>query len=247
MLRGVQPSSLLTSGKPYKEESRAPAVRGFATPVIAAGVPTRDAAACQVPPGSQRISDNKGVYCPPPSCYRAGMINDPSTLPRNGGPATQTVDGPTATAGLDEMDRQILRILQQDARTSNAEIARRVGLTSSAIFQRIRKLEESGTIRGYTTLTDARRLGYGLVAFIMVRTGESVRTNDTIEPLLGIREVQEIHRVVGEDCFLVKVRVADTDALAHLLDDRIQPIPSVASTRTTIVLQTARETLDLPI
>ena len=175
------------------------------------------------------------------------MINDPTALPRNGGPATQMVDSPTATAALDEMDRQILRILQQDARTSNAEIARRVGLTSSAIFQRIRKLEESGTIRGYTTLTDARRLGYGLVAFIMVRTGESVRTSDTIEPLLGIPEVQEIHRVVGEDCFLVKVRVADTDALAHLLDDRIQPIPSVASTRTTIVLQTARETQDLPI
>lgn len=152
-----------------------------------------------------------------------------------------------ACDALDDIDRMILRTLQENARVSNAEIARQVGLTPSAIFQRIRKLEESGIIRGYTTLTDARRLGYGLVAFIMVRTSDSARTTQTIEPLLKIPAVQEIHRVVGEDCFFVKVRVADTDALAHLLDEQIQPIPSVASTKTTIVLHTAKESLALPM
>ena len=148
---------------------------------------------------------------------------------------------------IDDTDRAILRILQDNARTSNAEIARQVGLTASAIYQRIRKLEESGVIRGYTTLTDARKLGHGLVAYIMIGTSEGARTAQTIEPLLKIPAIQEIHRVVGEDCFFVKVRVADTDALARLLDDQIQPIPSIASTRTTIVLHTAKESLAVPM
>ncbi|HSJ13379.1 MAG TPA: Lrp/AsnC family transcriptional regulator [Longimicrobiales bacterium] len=154
---------------------------------------------------------------------------------------------PHPAEGIDDVDRAILDILQRNARTSNAEIARQVGLTPPAIFQRIRKLEESGIILGYTVRTEPRRLGFGLVAYIMVRTGEGARTAQTIEPLLRIPAVQEIHRVVGEDCFFVKVRVADTDALAHLLDHQIQPISSIASTRTTIVLHTAKESLALPL
>jgi Lrp/AsnC family leucine-responsive transcriptional regulator len=157
------------------------------------------------------------------------------------------VPAAAASESVDAIDRAILAILQENARTSNAEIARQVGLTAPAIFQRIRKLEENGVIQGYTVRTDARRLGFGLVAFIMIRTGEGARTADTIEPLLRIPAVQEIHRVVGEDCFFVKVRVADTDALAQLLDNQIQPIASIASTRTTIVLHTARESLGLPL
>jgi Lrp/AsnC family leucine-responsive transcriptional regulator len=149
--------------------------------------------------------------------------------------------------GIDPVDYDILRALQDNARTSNAEIARQIGLTPSAVFQRIRKLEENGIIRGYTAQLDPRALGFGLVAFVMVRTGDGGRTCDTIAPLLDIPEVQEVHRVVGEDCFFVKVRVRDTDALARLLDDRIQTIPSVSSTRTAIVLNTARESLALPL
>jgi Lrp/AsnC family leucine-responsive transcriptional regulator len=169
-------------------------------------------------------------------------MNEPLTL------LSQLSSSAASSAdAIDETDRAILDLLQQNARTSNAEIARQVGLTAPAIFQRIRKLEESGVIQGYTVRTDARRLGFGLVAYIMIRTGEGARTAQTIEPLLRIPAVQEIHRVIGDDCFFVKVRVADTDALARLLDDQIQPIPSVASTRTTIVLHTAKESLNLPL
>lgn len=148
---------------------------------------------------------------------------------------------------IDAIDTHIVAALQANARISNAEIARQVGLTASAVFQRIRKLEERGVLVGYGARVDARKLGYGLVAFIMIRTGETARTAETIAPLERIPEVQEIHRVVGEDCFFVKVRVQDTDALARLLDDRIQTIPSVASTKTTIVLHTSRETDRLPL
>jgi Lrp/AsnC family leucine-responsive transcriptional regulator len=148
---------------------------------------------------------------------------------------------------IDATDRVILRMLQENARVSNAEIARQVGLAPSAIFQRIRKLEEQGIIEGYTARVNPREVGYGLVAYIMIQTGELARTVDTAAILTALKEVQEVHRVVGEDCFFVKVRVPDTDALGRLLDEHIQRIPSVASTRTTIVLRTAKETTAVPL
>ncbi len=148
---------------------------------------------------------------------------------------------------LDDTDVAILRILRENARTPNAEIARRVGLAPSAIFQRIRKLEEAGVIRGYNVAIDPRAIGLALTAFVMIQTNEHARDHDTAALLARIPEVCEVHRVVGEDCFFVKVRVPDTDALAHLLDDTIRRIPSVASTRTTIVLTTAKEVAGSPL
>jgi Lrp/AsnC family transcriptional regulator, leucine-responsive regulatory protein len=143
---------------------------------------------------------------------------------------------------IDDTDREILRILQENGRISNAEIARQIGMAPSAIFQRIRRLEERGVIAGYGVRLNARALGCGLVAFIMVQTGENARDYNTAALLAGLPEVQEVHRVVGEDCFIVKVRVQDTDALASLLEHRIQAIASITSTRTTIVVKTIKET-----
>lgn len=147
---------------------------------------------------------------------------------------------------LDDTDRAILRLLQENARISNAEIARRVGMAASAVFQRVRKLEERGVVRGYAPRLNSKALGYGLVAFIMVQTRENAAEYDTGSLLAALPAVQEVHRVVGEDCFIVKVRVRDTDDLADLLERRLQVIPSIASTRTTIVVKTLKETADLP-
>jgi Lrp/AsnC family transcriptional regulator, leucine-responsive regulatory protein len=142
----------------------------------------------------------------------------------------------------DKIDQQILTLLQQDARISNAEIARRIGLAPSAVFQRIRKLEDQGVITGYHARFSPEALGQGLLAFITIQTSEGARARETAEVLAAIPEVLEVHRVVGDDCFFLKVRVRDTDALGALLDEKIQPLPAVASTRTTIVLSTAKET-----
>lgn len=148
---------------------------------------------------------------------------------------------------IDDVDRTILDALQQNARTSNAEIARRVGMAPSAIFQRVRKLEESGLIQGYTARLNAKALGYGLVAFIMVQTRDNASSVDTAGLIAELPEVVEVHRVVGEDCFIVKARVRDTDHLAELLEHRLQPIRSIASTRTTIVVKTVKDRDDLPM
>jgi Lrp/AsnC family transcriptional regulator, leucine-responsive regulatory protein len=149
--------------------------------------------------------------------------------------------------GIDATDRTILSLLQENARISNAEVGRRIGLATSAVHQRIRKLEERGIILGYAARVDPRSAGYGLAAFVMIQTGEGARSDRITEWLRAVPEVLEVHRVVGEDCFFVKVRVPGPDDLAELLDNRIQRIPGVASTRTTIVLQTGKESTALPL
>lgn len=158
-----------------------------------------------------------------------------------------TKNGKKVFPALDEIDRRILALLQENARISNAEIGRRVELAASAIHHRIRKLEEAGVIQGYTARVDPRALSYSMVSFVRVQTGEGARAPEINAALSRIPQVQEVHRVVGEDCFFVKVRVRDPQALAHLLDEEIQSIPNVATTKTTIVLTTAKETTAVPL
>ena len=148
---------------------------------------------------------------------------------------------------IDTVDRQILKLLQENGRTSNAEIARQVGLAPSAIFERVRKLEERGIIEGYTARLSPRRLGLNLLAFVFVRTEAQVGDTVTSASLSAIPEVQEVHHIAGEDCLLVKIRAADTEDLARLLRERVGTIASVRSTRTTIVLQTTKEATTLPL
>jgi Lrp/AsnC family leucine-responsive transcriptional regulator len=90
-------------------------------------------------------------------------------------------------------------------------------------------------------LLDPAALDYGLTAFITAQTNEKARDCDTATLLAAIPEIREVHRVVGDDCFFMKVRVRDTDQLAELLDHKIRQIPSISNTRTTIVLLTRKE------
>lgn len=149
---------------------------------------------------------------------------------------------------IDDTDARILAILQQDARIANADIARRLGMAPSAIFERIRKLEARGVIAGYTARLNPRALDRGLLAFVFVRADERLgHPEPTDARLAAIPEVQEVHHVAGEDCYLVKVRVADTEALARLLRERFGAIETIHSTRTTIVLSTVKESAALPL
>jgi Lrp/AsnC family leucine-responsive transcriptional regulator len=148
---------------------------------------------------------------------------------------------------INDIDQQILTILQEDARASNTEIARQVGMAPSAIFERVRKLEARGLIKGYEARLNAERLGLGLLAFVFVRVEEPLDAREAEAQLVAIPEVQEVHLVAGEDCYLVKVRVSGTAALTRLLKERLGAISSIRSTRTTIVLETCKETARLPV
>ncbi|MDB5033561.1 MAG: transcriptional regulator [Chlorobi bacterium] len=148
---------------------------------------------------------------------------------------------------VDGIDSTIIRMIQANARVSNTEIARQVGMAPSATLERVRKLEAQGVIRGYKGLIDPKAVGLDLVAFISIRANERVGSPGIGGLLAALPEVQEVHHVAGEDCYLVKVRTANTEELGRLLRGKIGSIDAVTSTRTTIVLETVKETTDLPI
>jgi Lrp/AsnC family leucine-responsive transcriptional regulator len=148
---------------------------------------------------------------------------------------------------IDEIDRQILMILQQNARTSNAEIARQIEMAPSAVLERIRRLESRGVIQGYETLINPEALGLGVLAFVFVRSADFDGEAKTAKLLSQIPEVQEAHHIAGEDCFLLKVRAKDSKTLGRLLRERIGSTGMVESTRTTIVLETLRESSRIPL
>jgi Lrp/AsnC family leucine-responsive transcriptional regulator len=147
---------------------------------------------------------------------------------------------------IDDFDQKILHILQEDARISNAELSRRVGMAPSAVLDRVRRLEERGVILGYEARLSPKALNLGLTAFVFVRTS-LVEASAQTQSLASFPEVLEVHDVAGEDCFLLKVRVRDTESLTRLLRERISAVPGVTATRTTIVLETAQEINTLPL
>ena len=146
---------------------------------------------------------------------------------------------------IDALDQAILNILQQDGRTSNAEIARQVNLAPSAVLERIRKLEEKRVIRGYSADIDSKALDFGLTAIVAIRTSEC--GEGVGEQLAAVPEVQEVHEVAGDDCFYIKVVSRDTESLGRFLREKIKGIPNVVGTRTTVVLKTFKEGTTVPI
>ena len=148
---------------------------------------------------------------------------------------------------MDDIDQEILTMLQENARISNAEISRQIGMVPSGVLERIRKMEERGILEGYSARVTAKMAGLRLLAFIFVRTEERVGEVEAAILLAQIPEVLEVHHIAGEDCYLAKVRVADTEALSDLIKTKISKIATISSTRTTIVLETVKETSHLPL
>ena len=148
---------------------------------------------------------------------------------------------------IDETDSTILDLLQENARISQADVARVVGLSPSAVLERIRKLESRGIIRGYAALVDPHALDQAMLAFVAVRSEEAPGDNGVANALAKCPEVLELHHVAGDDCYLLKVRARDAEHIGQLLRHRFGRIPGVKSTRTTIVLETVKETPRLPV
>ncbi|EMG35805.1 transcriptional regulator [Desulfocurvibacter africanus PCS] len=147
---------------------------------------------------------------------------------------------------IDGTDLSILKILQDNARTSNAEIARQIGMAPSAILERIRKLERKGIIQRYETRISPTALGKHLTAFTLVHTEEPVGSTGTGEELAKIPGVLEVHYVAGQDAYFVKSRTRDPEHLAELLK-QFGRIKAIRDTRTTVVLTTVKETMNVPL
>jgi len=147
---------------------------------------------------------------------------------------------------IDELDRRILKILQDDGKVSNAEIARKVGKAPSAVLERVRKLKKSGIIKGFECIVDHKALGRGLTAFTSIRVEEGVGATEVGRKLAELPEVLEVHYTAGRDSYLVKVRVEDTESLQATLA-KFGTITSVRDTNSTIVLTTVKESRVIPL
>jgi len=148
---------------------------------------------------------------------------------------------------INETDAAILELLQENARISQADVARVVGLAPSAVLERIRKLEARGVIRGYTALVDPHAVEQPMLAFVAVKSEEGPGDDSVAQALAQCPEVLELHHVAGDDCYLLKVRARDAEHIGQLLRHRFGRIPGVQSTRTTIVLETVKETPRLAV
>ncbi len=147
---------------------------------------------------------------------------------------------------IDKIDLTILSILQDNGRTSNAEIARQVNMAPSAVLERMRKLERKGIIKGFEAVLNPKDVGYTLTAFTFVRADEGVGSTDIGKGLSRVPGVLEVHYTAGQDSYLVKVRATDTEHLQGILQ-QFGAIPGVRDTRTTVVLTTLKESRSLPL
>ena len=148
---------------------------------------------------------------------------------------------------LDKVDLNILRLMQENARISNADLARELEMAPSAVLERVKKLEQKNVIMQYTTRINPGALQQKLLAFISIKSSEGMGSNVTTKELAKIPEVQEVHHIAGDDCYLVKVRTADSSSLMELMRNSFSKIPNIISSRTTIVLETVKEEQQLVI
>ena len=146
---------------------------------------------------------------------------------------------------IDDIDRQIVILLQENARRSNVALAKEVGLTASTVHERVKKLEKNGIIKRYVALVDAETLGKPITAFIRLSVGVSAEgyvqsKNQVRNVCLAEPDVLECHGVAGEDCYVLKVRAASPQALEKLIE-RIRCQAAISRSITSIVLTTFKE------
>jgi Lrp/AsnC family leucine-responsive transcriptional regulator len=150
---------------------------------------------------------------------------------------------------VDEMDRKLLRALQEDGRITNQALAQNCGISPAACFDRVKRLRESGVIRGYTALLDPARLDRAMLIFIEVLLDKT--TDDVFTAFAAhvrpLPEVMECHMVAGGFDYLLKVRVADMAAYRLFLGDTLVAMPGIRETRTYAVLEEVKLTTHLPV
>ena len=150
---------------------------------------------------------------------------------------------------LSKIDRNILRILQEDARISYAELARQVGLTTTPCIERVRKLEKSGVINSYRAILNPEYLDAGLVVFVQIRLSRTSQDNFEAfrQAAIQLDEVQECYLVSGNFDYLIKARVAGMPAYREFLGETLLTLPGVDASTSYVVMEQVKETLAIPV
>ena len=150
---------------------------------------------------------------------------------------------------LSKIDKNILRIMQNDGRISYAELARQVGLTTTPCIERVRRLEREGYIRQYSTVLNPEQLDSGFIVFVQIRLDRT--SKDTFaqfkEAMLTLPEVQECYLVSGNFDYLIKARLADMAAYRVFLEESLLSVPAVQESTSVVVMEAIKETLTIPV
>lgn len=176
------------------------------------------------------------------------MDQDPSSLPFGKSSLVRTGTRRKLKA-LDETDIEILRILQADGRITNADLAKRVGLSPPSALQRVRQLEQADLIRGYHAVLDPDRLGFKIMVLAMIQL--ALHQEQPIErfrrSVQEIPEIVECYHVSGEFDFLLKILVKDIRSYEALIREKISKIKGVGQIKSSFVLACPKQTTQIPL
>ena len=147
---------------------------------------------------------------------------------------------------LDETDRKLLQLLQQDGLQSMAELSKAIGVAPSTLNDRVKRLGRMGVISGTHAHLDPHAMGLNLLAFVFVGWSDGIVEADFLKRIAAAEQVLECHHVTGGWNYLMKVRVKDTRALETFLGDVLKKVKGLQRTETLIVLSSPKETVTLP-
>jgi len=149
---------------------------------------------------------------------------------------------------MDKTDVKILKLLQHDCNLAASDIAKKVGLSTSPCWKRISKLRESGIIKNQVSLLDASKLGFGLTAYVSIKTGEhsGAWLNEFSKTVTEMPEVMEFHRMAGDVDYMLKVIVADIDAFDKFYK-RLIGSSAINEVTSRFSMEKIKETTELPI
>ncbi|MBT3502679.1 MAG: Lrp/AsnC family transcriptional regulator [Candidatus Marinimicrobia bacterium] len=150
---------------------------------------------------------------------------------------------------LDKKDRKLLEVLQLNSRTTNAELAKQVGLSPSSTLERVKKLETSGLIDKYITLLNPRKAGYTCFTFVEVKLARHGETpvENFFNSIADMTEVLECHHITGEADFLLKIITKDIPAYEELILHQLSALPNVQNMKTSVVLSTFKNETKLVV
>ena len=149
---------------------------------------------------------------------------------------------------MDEIDLKILQLLQQDCNLPTSEIAEKVGLSTSPCWKRIAKLRETGIIKQQLSILDAAKLGFGLTAYVSIKTGEHSGTwlNEFSKTVTDMPEVMEFHRMAGDVDYMLKVVVADIDSFDKFYK-RLIGSSAINEVTSRFSMEKIKDTTELPL
>ena len=149
---------------------------------------------------------------------------------------------------MDEIDLKILKLLQQDCNLPTSEIAEKVGLSTSPCWKSISKLRETGIIKQQLSILDAAKLGFGLTAYVSIKTGEhsGAWLNEFSKTITDMPEVMEFHRMAGDVDYMLKVIVADIDSFDKFYK-RLIGSSAISEVTSRFSMEKIKETTELPL